>query len=472
MLDPLLKTDTLRRELEASVDPALFLDPQLERQRQEMTRRSWFHKSTLSPTAVVVATANDGAESFSSDNEDYNDMNQTPTLGPSSSSSSSGSTAVVQVGYSKVEIITSEDPPLNSDSTPRVESPVYSTPVKMTGRGLRGAGKTVDTKQVEEDKNEEEGAEDGKGDCVNREKRGGGMKVSPSLTKKPLPPAPPPKKVPHAATCLALLPSDERESGGEVGGNEEGGRGERYANFAILRGLTDRRDRSLSIPSPLKKPMPLPRKAETLNRADENGRGLGRSLPDNFKPTPPPRKPTLVSSSPSGSPQTSRSQQPPSQRRPPVLPKPSLTLPRTKPRPSLPRSRTPPSGRTRPSPPTPQKPIASSSRQTGEEHPAEEASSPGGRLANDPPKVSPVAPPRRKRKSQTTPTHQKTPIVSPAHSSPEKTIGPTSSGTGSTSDLLETSSESDLSHSRSKFPPSPSPVPPSPFARPVTVSNL
>ena len=468
MLDPLLKTDTLRRELEASVNPALFLDPQLERQRQEMTRRSWFHKSTSSPTAVVMATPNDGveegAESVSSDNEDDNDTNQTLTLDPSSSSSSGG-TGVFQVGYSKVEIIASEDPPLNSDSTPRVGSPVYSTPVKMTGRGLRGAR---NTKEVGEDK-KEEGAEDGKGkaeDCVNRERAGGGMKVSPSITRKPLPPAPPPKKVPHAATRLALLPSDERESSGEVGEKEEAGRGGGYANFAILRGLTDQRDRSLSIPSPLKKPMPLPRKAGTLGRADETGRGLGQSLPANFKPTPPPRKPTLLSS-PSGSPQTSRSQQPPSRRRPPVLPKPSLTLPRTKPRPSLPRSRTPPNGGTllRPSPPTPHKPkttIASSSHHTGEERAAEDASSPGGRLANDPRKVSPVAPPRRKRKSQTTPTHQKTPIVSPAHSSPEKTIGPASSDAGSTSDLPETSSESDLSHSRSKLPPLPSPAPHSP----------
>ena len=450
MLDPIIKTDTLRRELESSVDPALLLDPRLERERQEMTRRSWFHKSTSPSSAVVTANPNEEAESVSSENEEDDDMIQTLTpIGVF------GDAGIAQVGYSKVEIISSDDTPSNSNSTPRVESPVYSTPVKVTGRGVR-------TKEAEE---KEGGKKEGGGKCEKREDRvsSEGKKGSPSLARKPLPPTPPTKKpqVPHAATCLALVRTDENST--EV---EEGVGG--YANFAVLPRIPDARDRSLSIPSPLKKPVPLPRMAGTLGRADENGRGLGQSLPANFKPTPSPRKPTLVSSPPSSSPKTPRSQ--PSQRRkPPICPKPSLTLPRTGPRPSPPLTapQTPPGGRTLPrhSPPRPHKPSTTTTSASAAT--PEEANSQGREILRE---VSPVAPPRRKRNSQTTPTHQKTPIVSPAHSSPEKTICPASSDAGSNSDLPETSSESDLSHSHSKLPPSPFPAPRSPS--PSTPSPL
>ena len=60
MLGLILENEAQRKELESSVDPSLLLDPRLERERQDKTRRSWLHKCMSSQGAV--APDDEGAE--------------------------------------------------------------------------------------------------------------------------------------------------------------------------------------------------------------------------------------------------------------------------------------------------------------------------------------------------------------------------------------------------------------------------
>ena len=497
ILGPILESAVNRRELESSVDPSLFLDPHLERERQERTRRSWFKRSMSPSGPPGEKGADEGAESVSDDGSDptgEDDEDEiSRTLTQDCPPPVDGDSA--PVGYSKVEIISPEEAPptlTTSDPTARPVSPLYSVPVKVTGRGAR------EREKEKKGEKKEEGGEEG------------GLPVV-----KPLPPTPPLKKpLNKGATCLGLLETSDIGVGGASCEGVRGEDGRGYANFALLRDLPDRenRDRSLSIPSQLKKPMPLPRKAGTLDRMDDNGRGLGRSLPANFKPAPPPRKPTL---SPSASPKAPRSQltttsrppisrkpsltlsrgggasqqtpptsktlprTPPNKRSPLTLPKTlptSRTLPRT-PSKSLtppktpptsrtppktpPKSRTPPRTPPRPSPHTPHREISNTHTTSANQASDEVGTSPEriSEVGGASREVSPVAPPRRKRKSKGTPTHDKG--QSPS-SWETKTVGVPSSDAGS-SDLA--SSESDVSRNH-KFLPSPSPHPNSPSPPP------
>ena len=441
-LDPILETEAQRRQLESSVDPALLLDPSLERARQEQTRRSWFRKTS---PAVTNERGQEEEEEESASEEESDDDD------------------VAGVGYSKVEILTPDTPTADPG---RSFSPVYATPVTVTGGGSK---RREATKPSPESKRQQQQLSQNSGSS-------NGEKSPPMLSKKkPLPPTPPkkPRELQSSSRGNAgKFDSDDRErtdaqvtaseheegdgGGGGGGMGEEGGGGEGecesgYANFLVLK--RGERGRSVSNPGPMKKPMPLPRngKAGTLDRLDSTGRGFECSLPTDFKPTPCPRKPT---SSPSSSspkaPRSPKSQKPPVSAKP-LLPKPSPPLTRAHPH--------------TPSPPTkhsslPDIPSVTVAADVLVLDRREE------NIGNDKPtQTSPVPPPRRRRKAKTTPTPRQplSPIYSPTHASPVKTVA-VPSDTGS-SDLPDTSSESDHSHPRHKVLLSPSPVPrsPSPF---------
>lgn len=397
---PILETEKQKMDLESCVDPSRLLDPTLEKQRQEYTRRSWFKRNTSAPDAAST-----------SDDDSDDNKNNAPDL-PGEDT--------IAVGYSKVQIIAPKD-------ALRSESPVYSTPVKATGH----IKKSVTRKETVQETGH----------------------MSPSLSWKPLPP-PPPKKPPglfsgstnkgESPNMLLQAQESTYEDGGgmetENGGfcKEETGRG--YANFSVLKlGSQEKRERSTSNPLLAKKPKPLPRKAGTLDRIDftDLDRGFGCSLPADFKPIPPPRKPTP--SSPSQSPKFSS--RPP---KPPLLPKPSP--PFTRAHPPL-----PPSQST--SDTVDEDTVESAESLSPTTSPSK--SSEIGNVKSVPQSDGnqPVAPPRRKRKAKVTPTRQPlSPVSSPSHGSPD----------AGSSDHPDTSSESDLSHPHSKLLPSPSPVPRSP----------
>ena len=454
-LDPILETEAQRLDLDSSMDPSLLMDPSLEQRRQEETRRSWFHRSN-SPSAPEEDSASD-------EDSGEDEKSRTLTQDPSGDN-------VAPVGYSKVQIIALKAGPERSTS------PVYSTPVKVTGHS-KHSGQLRETSQEASSMKESRSAGNG-----------GDKQVSPPLRKKPLPPTPP--KKPHSLsssgntgstgggrTAKVLLKNQkDKESGPENEGGVENGceeQGEEetiggYANFAVFKRLDEKRERSISNPWPLKKPVPLPRnKSETLDRMDSTGRGFGCSLPADFKPTPVPRRPTLVSppSSSSNSPKLPRS----SHSRPPISPKPTFShLP--KPSPPLPRAHPPSTSSqntsdppcsvsdTSPNSPDSGDPVTSPTANCKASSDQTEDFGNGVKQLNE----QPVAPPRQKRKTKTTHTRPQplSPIYSPTQGSPVKTAA-VSSDTGS-SDQPDTSSESDISHPRHKFLPSPSPVPRSP----------
>lgn len=489
-LGPILENEAQRLELESSVDPSLLLNPKLERERQKYTRRSWFHKSN-SPAFITGekeeedSASEEGSVDEEEDGEQEINRTLTQDSSPAALHNSVGGrggwgeeNGDAVIGYSQIEIIESSE---RSDHSKRSTSPVYSVPVKVTGRGGSERVKQPVSTCIQQD---------------SRVSDGMNTRIPPSLIRKPLPPTPPKKPGSLKSSTVNSKSEDtkihrDRESddgrrGDSGDGVDEGGvnekeregdvRGAQYINFSVFKkkdGVSEEeeemtvRDRSLSSPGTYKKkPQPLPRKFGTLGRG-ESDRGFGDSLPANFKPPPPPRKPTLFSQA------TSPSLSPRSHKRPPISQKP--------PSPSLTRAT---NNTHRHSPPT-----SSSHHKTTPTNSAHTTTSPSTTDSNttthDVPsndnnetenneltkKASPVAPPRRKRKVKTTPTHTKqplSPIYSPEEgSSPVRTIGLVSSDAGS-SEVLETSSESDLSsqpRTNNKFLPSPSPVPrsPSPF---------
>lgn len=454
-LGPILETVGQRLDLESSVDPSLLLDPSLERERQAHTRKSWFRK-----TSPGVA-ANEGEEESASDEGSDADDDDEKTHTLTEPLSSEGDLA--PAGYSKVEILIPDTP---TGEPTRSFSPIYSTPVTVTGGGLKSCKATA-------------ASPDSKRQQQNAATNSNGEKLPPMPTKKkPLPPTPPKKPQGLLSSTDSTGTGEEDDdnddgerktlqttsfqhkegdgggwSGKEGGGEERESEGS-YANFMVLKRGERERERSVSNPWPLKKPMPLPRngKAGTLDRLDLKNRDLELSLPPNFKPSPSPRKPTLISSpSSSSSPKTSRS---PTSQKPPISTKPLLpkaSPPLTRAHPHTP---SPPTKHRSPVPPSPTE--ATDVLDKREEEKEENSNNR---------RTSPVAPPRRRRKAKTSPTRRKalSPIYSPTHGSPVKTVAvPSDAGS---SDLPDTSSESDHSHPHHKFLPSPSPVPrsPSPF---------
>ena len=499
-LDPIIETEAQRLDLESSVDPSLLMDPSREQARQEETRRSWFHKNGSVDTRDGDSVSDDNMES------EEDERNRTLTQEPTTND--------VAVGYSKVEIIApistgpqqlgsdgkgGKSPQVSKSAPERSTSPIYSTPVVVTGSAKLSKRSRENT------------LTESSSPTVSRSVDSGDSPAA-SHRKKPLPPTPP--KKPHSLSSSGSTGSagsesaggtektseskgrdnghgdGERLENGREEGEEEEERGEgdggekegvkEYANFMIFKKLCqeEKRERSSSNPSPLKKPKPLPRinKASTLGRIDSKDTVFGGSLPADFRPTPLPRKPTLTSrssASPSDSPTLPRSH-------PPISPKPSPTLPRShppispKPSPSLPRSHRPPP----PSQSTPDTgPVDEKPNNSLLDSPNETATGSKFQVSEERDKLTklsdsdqPVPPPRRKRKVKTTPSAWRqplSPIYSPTDGSPVKSVG-TSSDAGS-SDLPDTSSESDHSHPRYKFFPSSSPVPRSPSPVPEEI---
>lgn len=397
---PVFETEKQKLDPETLVDPSRLMDPSLEQQRQEYTRSSWFQRSSsfLAPDADADSASDEESEEGSQDPPEE-----------------------VAVGYSKIQIVASEGP------SQRSESPVYSIPVKVSGQSKSLVHKetvqevksssTVPLKQPHTTASEED--------------------KQPSTHSRRRPP-PPPKKPPGLSNTLSEAQVEGCENGG--------GSGVEYANSSVLKcGYEEKRNRSTSNPAVIKKPKPLPRKADTLDRLDSTDRGFGCSLPADFKPIPVPRKPT--SSSPSQSPQsTSRlpHSRPPISAKPPILPKPSPPF-------------------TRAHPPPPQSTPDTVDNDTAE-YAESSTAKPNKSSKKSVPQSSdgdqPVAPPRRKRKAKTTPTrHPLSPVPNPSGGSPVKTIVLSDAGS---SDHPDTSSESDLSNPRYKSPPASSEVPRSP----------
>lgn len=413
---PIFETEKQKLDPESLVDPSRLLDPSLEQQRQEYTRKSWFQRSAsfLAPDADADST---------SDKESGEDSHDPPEE--------------VAASYSKIQILAPKE------SSQRSESPVYSTPVKIPGQSKKSI---LHTGTVQE----------GKSSSAIPMKQphstasDGDKHLSPHSRKRG--PPPPPKKPPglmSTSNTLSETRGEECEDGGMGNGCGEGGRGVEYANSSVLKlGSLKKRERSISNPGLVKKPKPLPRKADTLDRLDSTERGFGFSLPADFKPIPVPRK----SPSPSQSPKfTSRlpHSRPPVSAKPPLLPKPS-----------------PPFTRAHPPPPSSQ-----STPDTVDNDPGESSTtSPNKSSDLTPPSDGdqPVAPPRRKRKTKTTPTRQPLSPPSPSAGSPVKTMAVPSDAVSS--DHPDTSSESDLSNPRYKSPPSSSELPRSPSPLHPTLS--
>lgn len=417
-MTPAFETEKQKLEPESLVDPSRLMDPSLEQQRQEYTRKSWFQRSAsfLAPDAVADSMSDEESEEGSQDPPED-----------------------VAVSYSKVQILAPKEP------SQRSESPVYSIPVKIPGRSkksilhsetLQDSKSTVTMKQ-------------------SHTTSDGDKQLSPHFQKRR--PPPPPKKPPglmSTSNTISETGGEECEDGGEMrDGCGEGGRGVEYANSSVLKlGSEGKRERSISNPGVVKKPKPLPRKADTLDRMDSTERGFDVSLPADFKPTPLPRKTTSPSQSPKF---TSRSphSRPSVSSRPPLLPKPSPPFTRAHP--------PPPSSQATPD--TVDSDLAESSATSPKESSDLDKSTPQSDGDH------PIAPPRRKRKAKTTPTrHPLSPVPSPSAGSPVRTVAVTSDGVSS--DHPDTSSESDLSNPRYKSPPFSSEVPRSPS--PLHITSL
>ena len=457
-LNPVLVEEAKRLDLKASVDPALLMDPSLEKRRQAETRRSWFHKAHSADSTLHTESATDEDDSGDDRSHNWNQAlsDEQPLPGP------------VQ-GYSRVQILGAVPTPSGKTSSQENTNVTQSAPATYTPPFLHhtsrsSAASSSSRREITTKRSPHSSSLPARGKLGSSE----GSTVGASHRHKPLPPTPPRKPHSHLSGQgregkgkagsrgrglengrgqegrRGMVGRGGRRKGGEdrVAGKEEGecqpcsG----YANLPLSRSHGALcRERSSSNPMLSKKPKPLPRltKADTLERLNSKDKSFVSSLPPNFRPLPPPRKPTLTYS-----PRSLRSSPAPARQQG-----------------SQPHA---------PSTPDP------GSNTTANTH----TSKRGGNVKPHPHSPQPVPPPRRKRKSKEHPSRQNlSPIYSPP---PDPVVGDPSrpsldsslsspaasdelpSDTGS-SDLdrtlgghHEASPESDLSSTLGPAPPPPS----------------